>query len=186
MIYWSGNLWVSKIGQNRKAIILDTSFLRIKTFSNKVFFDIILFYSFFATCATTGNKYSVHCTCRRLCLWRVKRENDTDRRFQPLNFRECRRYSLFCWRFVNNWVFFYNDLWSLLFSSVYRIWICKSRKHKKTRVFWGNSLVQFRKERCDVTQRTKGGIKTIFFRLNMCVLSINVFCRESGSKVQNI
>ena len=50
----------------------------------------------------------------------------------------------------------HNYLWSVLFSSVYRIWISKFRKHKKTRVFWGYSLGQFRKERCDVTQQTRG------------------------------
>ena len=65
--------------------------------------------------------------------------------------------------------FTHNYLWSLSFSSVYRIWISKFWKHTKTRVFWGNSLGQFRKERCDVTQQTRGGMKTTFYRLNRCV-----------------
>ena len=84
----SDDLW-HKFSRNKN--ILRCSFLRHHTL-----------WFFFATCATRGNKYSVHCTCRRLCLRRVKRENDTDRRCQSLNFRERRRYSLFCWIFENN------------------------------------------------------------------------------------
>ena len=74
----SDDLW-HKFSWNKN--ILKWSFLRHHTL-----------WFFFATCATKGNKYSVHCTCRRLCLRRVKRENDTDRRCKSLNFRERRRY----------------------------------------------------------------------------------------------
>ena len=163
------------MGNFRKAMTFDTSFLGIKTFSNKVFFVIILLDSF----SQHVQREATNTAC-------IARADNFVYEVPSVKTTRIKDASRSTWKkaaaihySVGNLrtIFTHDYLWSLLFSSVYRIGISKFRKHKKTWVFWGNSLGQFRKRRCDVTRQTRGRYENNILPteqvrwINQCVLS---------------
>ena len=156
------------MGHFRKAMTFDTSFLGIKTFSNKEFF-VIIFFDYFSQ-PVQREATSIACIARAddFVYDRVKRENDTDRRCQSLNFREHRRYSLFCWRFENNFLLIITSEHSYFLLYIGFEYLSSESARK---LGFSEGIPWVSSEKRVVTSHSKegGGMKTIFYRLNRCV-----------------